>query len=63
MRHESGEILYGSLYECILDRSLIPGYDVTSPLLILASVSTITESDDTINITQPCGQGRPSFLT
>ena len=46
--HEAGEILYGSLYDCVLDRSLIPGYDVTSPLLILASVSTITESDDNI---------------
>ena len=40
--HEAGSILYGSLYECTLDRTLIPGYDVTSPLLILASLSTIT---------------------
>ena len=46
--HESGRILYGSLYECTLDRSLIPHYDFTSPLLILAAVSTITESDSNI---------------
>ena len=39
---EAGKILYGSFYRCILDRTLIPGYGFTSPLLILASLSTIT---------------------
>ena len=46
--HEAGSILYGSLYDCTLDRSLIPGYGDTSPILILAAVSTITEIESNI---------------
>ena len=45
---EAGRILYGSFYQCILDRTLIPGYGVTSPLLILTSLSTITGSQSNI---------------
>lgn len=46
--HEAGSILYGSLYECVLDKTLIPKYDFTSPLHLLASLSTIVQSGSNI---------------
>ena len=46
--YEAGSILYGSLYDCTLDRSLIPGYGDTLPILILEAVSRITETESNI---------------